>query len=396
MGGCCQVGGNKNDCSFVEENQPYRDNDNMGNFRGGNPNTYSSNVKGSFLDVNNNSTNPSTKTSFLRTDINVVEASKDNNDIVPEEFKPLVKNKSLIFNFHASLDEVIMPIWVNKGSKLRFHVIGQWNIFENDNFFTSSGIQDIGNENTPFGLPVGSLCGYIQGGDVFCITSESDFVARNSGPLVLFQNNGDYDVKPNGSLIVIMEGGVKQSLEEMENALGWDSRLLSEVMRVDFMSDDEKNILYYLNKLRSNPSLFGHLYLTHRKLKSSSDQECFDFLQTLTPISLLRPSMDLYRAAKMHATDMAMNNMTGHLSSNGKNLKDRLEGVNIDINKIGENCSYGISNPLAIVLELLVDETDSKGHRRNLLDANFQLVGISLEKHPYWGISCVQDFSRNL
>lgn len=384
MGGCCQVNSGKNECMLDDQSQI---NDKFMNARGGN-NIYNSNNK-SFLDVNI----LEYRSSFLKCNVNVLEA-KENNEIVPEEFRSLIKDKSLILSFPATLDEIALPIWVYENSKITFNVIGQWNIFENENYFDCTGIKDIGNEPTPYNFPVGSLCGYVQGGNVFGITQSTEVVCSNTGPLVLFQNNGDYDVKPKGCLIVIINGGIKQSLEETEMGLGWILEIFEEINHIDFMSNEEKCILYYLNKLRSNPPLFAKLYLTHRKNRSKSDEECFEFLLTLTPIPILKASYELCKASKMHSIDMANNNMTGHISSNGKNLKERLDGLNIDINKIGENCSYGITNPLAIVLELLVDETDSKGHRRNLLDPNFQLIGISLEKHPYWNISCVQDFSK--
>jgi hypothetical protein len=385
MGGCCQVNSGKNEYA-IDEGQ--NNQEKYANARGGNK-FYTSNNK-SFLDFNSDNT---TRQSFLKPAVNVMIASK-NNDIIPEEFKHLVKEKSLVLSFPACLDEIIMPIWIYENTKISFTVLGQWNIFDTDNFFDCNGIKDIGNESTPYDLPVGALCGYIQGSEVFQISNNCEFIANNTGPLVLFQNNGDYDVKPTGNLIIIIDGAVKKSLEEIESELGWNLEVLEEINHYDFMSEDEKCILYYLNKLRANPPLFAKLYLAHRKSRSKSDEECYDYLQTLTPISLLKPSVELHRAAQLHGLDMAQNNMTGHISSNGKNLKDRLEGLNIDINKIGENCSYGITNPLAIVLELLVDETDSKGHRRNLLDNNFKLIGVALEKHPNWTVSCVQDFSR--
>jgi hypothetical protein len=400
MGGlnCCQSDGKVKEQKFEEHNLDgdNQDGSDIGRFRGGNM----INSK-SFLDVNsnnnirNNEDGLTAKNNFLKCEVNLIKANKDNIDnIVPKDFISYVKDKSLIFNFEATLDEIILPVWIYANTTIKMTVIGSWNIFENENFFTSSGIQDIGSDITPYDLPVGALCGYIQGGDVFLIRGETSVISKNSGPLVLFQNNGEYDVKPNGSLLVIIEGAVEMPLEEIETFLGWDSKILEDINICNFMSEVEKNILYYLNKLRANPPLFAKLYLYHRKSKSKSDEECYEYLLTLNSIPLLKPNLDLYRAAKIHANDMASNNMTGHQSSNGKNLKDRLDNLNIDINKIGENCSYGISNALAIVLELLVDETESKGHRRNLLDSNFQIVGITLDKHPIWGVSCVQDFSK--
>ena len=385
MGGCCQVNSGKNE-AFLEDAQYHQ------NYEG---QVYQNNMKArsgnarSFIDVKDNN---SLDHGFLNSNINVILGNQ--KDLIAEEFKPLVKSTSIIFNFEASLDEQILPVWVEKGNKLKFQVFGQWNIFDTENYFNCQGIND-SDEPTPYDLPVGALCAYIQGGNVFPILPETEFTAPISGPLVLFQNNGDYDVRPQGTLLIILDGATKISIVDIEKKQGWNPYLIDQITSINFMSPDEKAILYYLNKLRTNPVLFGTLYLNHRKGRKN-DNECIEFLKTLTPINPLIANFELYKAAKLHCQDMAISNLTGHLSSNGKNLKDRLEHLDIDINKIGENCSYGITNPLAIVLELLVDETDSKGHRRNLLDPEFEIVGTSLEKHPQWNISCVQDFSKKL
>lgn len=391
MGGCCQTGSGKNEFYIEDDQVSNYMQDNPSKFKAGINQNFSISNNKSFLDFNDNTS----RQSFLKSSINVLETNKETIEMVPEIYKPLLKEKSLVINFPACLDEVIVPVWITKNTKITFHVVGMWNIFENDSSFDCNGIKNIGDEvTTPFNFPIGSLCGYIQGGDVFQISNEFALESQISGPLVLFQNNGDYDVKPNGNLVIIIEGGIKQPIEEIEMRLGWSSELIEEINQITFMSDEEKTILYYLNKLRVNPPLFAKLYLSHRVWKSQSDEECYNYLFNITPIAPLKASIDLYKSASLHAQDMALSNMTGHISSNGLNLKERLEDLKIDINKIGENCSYGISNPLAIVLELLVDETDSKGHRRNLLDAQFTLIGIALQKHPYWAISCVQDFSK--
>lgn len=379
MGACCQVSSDNN-YALVDDNQrlDYQENSNSLKFK--------ANQK-SFLDNDRNN-------SFLKDQITVYN-SKDKE--VPESFRSIIHDKCLIFNFNACLNEVVLPIWVKSNSKIKFSVVGEWNIIDNDNFFDCKGIANISDElKTPYGLPIGSLCCYIQGGNVFPVLPTCEIIADSTGPLVFFQNNGDFDVKPTGSLFVIVEGGIKTDINEIEEKLGWDQRIVNEIDQNNFMTNDEKMILYYLNKLRYNPALFGNLYLKHRIGKGQADEECYNYLQSLSQLPILKPNYDLYLAAKAHSQDMAEYNLTGHISSSGKTLKDRLLGIRLDINKIGENCSYGINDPLAIVLELLVDETDSKGHRKNLLDSGFDIVGICLDKHPYWNVSCVQDFSKSI
>ncbi len=61
---------------------------------------------------------------------------------------------------------------------------------------------------------------------------------------------------------------------------------------------------------------------------------------------------------------------------------------------MGENCAYGPSDPLAIVMQLLVDDgVPSLGHRKTILSSNYKFVGIAIEPHKKYGHNCVQDFS---
>jgi uncharacterized protein YkwD len=59
----------------------------------------------------------------------------------------------------------------------------------------------------------------------------------------------------------------------------------------------------------------------------------------------------------------------------------------------GENCSYGYDNALRIVMELLIDEgVGDSGHRKNILDAAFKNVGVSIQPHRTAAWNCVMAF----
>jgi len=61
---------------------------------------------------------------------------------------------------------------------------------------------------------------------------------------------------------------------------------------------------------------------------------------------------------------------------------------------IAENCDYGSTEPLEIVMSLLIDDgIASLGHRKNILHPGLNYVGIAIEKHKTYGVNCVMDFS---
>ncbi|MCZ6692800.1 MAG: CAP domain-containing protein, partial [Bacteroidetes bacterium] len=61
---------------------------------------------------------------------------------------------------------------------------------------------------------------------------------------------------------------------------------------------------------------------------------------------------------------------------------------------IGENCAYGLYSPLDIVMGLLIDEGVSDlGHRKNILNPDYKVIGVAIRPHKSYGTNCVQDFA---
>jgi uncharacterized protein YkwD len=60
---------------------------------------------------------------------------------------------------------------------------------------------------------------------------------------------------------------------------------------------------------------------------------------------------------------------------------------------VGENCYYGMEDPVVIVIKLLIDEgVKDLGHRHNMLEPSFNSVGVSIKPHKQYGYNCVMDF----
>lgn len=166
----------------------------------------------------------------------------------------------------------------------------------------------------------------------------------------------------------------------------------------NYLSQDEKDVILYMNLARLNGNWFiNNIILANNDFtkqfsKKYKNSLIADLKQT-KGLKPLYPSNKLTKAARYHAKDMGKSGKTGHRSSNGtptfKRIKKYAQG-----GYMGENCQYGWSDPIQIVLDLLIDDgIPSVGHRKNILSPNFKYVGVAIEPHKKYRVNCVQDFS---
>jgi serine protease len=96
----------------------------------------------------------------------------------------------------------------------------------------------------------------------------------------------------------------------------------------------------------------------------------------------------LMRAAQAHSEDQAAHNQMSHTGSDGSNLGQRLTRVGYPFRTWGENVAYGYATPVAVMQGWLA----SPGHRANILNPNFNEIGIGIARNargvPYY----TQDF----
>jgi len=98
----------------------------------------------------------------------------------------------------------------------------------------------------------------------------------------------------------------------------------------------------------------------------------------------LKVSKKLTVAAQRHADDMANQGYFSHSSADGTSWDRRIRVAGYK-KPGGENIAYGQGS----AEEVIQDWMDSPGHRRNILDCDFETIGVGYSPDgDYW----VQDF----
>ena len=123
--------------------------------------------------------------------------------------------------------------------------------------------------------------------------------------------------------------------------------------------------------------------------------EAGKFLKDAEPISELKLSKTLCKAAQAHADDTEENNLIGHDGSDGTKFSVRIKKYAEKARTLGENITY--KNPINgtdFVLDLLIDDgVKSRGHRKNMFNKAFKYVGIGIARHPRYTKCCVIDYA---
>lgn len=90
---------------------------------------------------------------------------------------------------------------------------------------------------------------------------------------------------------------------------------------------------------------------------------------------------DLLPIAREYSRRMAEERFFSHSDSEGRTVRDRVDGADIPWQMLGENLAYsnGYVNPVAASLHGWLD---SPGHRRNILDPDFRLTAIGAWVSP--------------
>lgn len=179
-----------------------------------------------------------------------------------------------------------------------------------------------------------------------------------------------------------------------------------------FASPLERAIVAELNLARTQPSAYVEILKEYKSYIKGNYLEkpgeitivlnegakavdlAIAFLQKQKPIPPLSLSKGLSLAARDHAKDQGKTGQTGHAGSDKSTMGQRIERYGQWETTIGENIAYGGETARDVVIQLIVDDgVPSRGHRTNIFNASFLLVGIACGTHPGYRTVCVQDFA---
>jgi len=200
------------------------------------------------------------------------------------------------------------------------------------------------------------------------------------------------------------------------NAQKWtdaEFRKANTAANASYLSNEEKNIVMYMNLIRIDGEKFYYTFLedyinnynakvrkyrNYNELRITRNNSYYTsllkHLRGVKNLQMFYPDDKLTSLSRSHAQDLNRNNLDTHESSNGDKFSKRLSRY-FPNKAMSENIDFGYSNSLDIVCHLLLDcGVPSLGHRFNLLDQKYKLntVGVSIQPHPSYTWCAVIDF----
>jgi len=165
------------------------------------------------------------------------------------------------------------------------------------------------------------------------------------------------------------------------------------------LSGEQKEWFYWTNYSRLRPKAFWDsivtpILKTYPNLNTDYSASLKRDLYKAEPLPLLLPNKQLMDLAAGHANDLAKKKANpSHNSTNGETFQQRM--VNGGIKSCAaENMSFGPSNAvLALVLLYIDEKLPDLGHRMNLLNPSFKMMGIGISSYPNNIFMIVQDLA---
>ncbi|MDH5804520.1 MAG: CAP domain-containing protein [Gemmatimonadota bacterium] len=129
----------------------------------------------------------------------------------------------------------------------------------------------------------------------------------------------------------------------------------------------------------------------------SAVREAVDFLRDAEPIGPLTRSRGMSLGARDLVKDHGPKGMTGHQGSDGSRPADRLERFGDWRRTMGENVAYGryeSNHARRVVLSLIIDDgVAGRGHRTNIFNPDFSVIGVACGPHERYGTMCVMEYA---
>lgn len=170
-----------------------------------------------------------------------------------------------------------------------------------------------------------------------------------------------------------------------------EQKIANTAYDISYLKNEEKQVFFYLNLMRINPKLFAQTFLLENKDNIDCSRDYKTLYKQLMNMSPLKPiyfDQEFYLYAKCHAIQSGKLDYVGHDRKNGSGCDPIVSNYSW-----AECCYYGKSDPLAIVLDLLVDcDYPDLGHRKIMLSEKFKSMGIFIAPHKSYNYNAVLDF----
>jgi uncharacterized protein YkwD len=206
---------------------------------------------------------------------------------------------------------------------------------------------------------------------------------------------------------------ISSSIFPVNSAVTTTSKL-DTARKVNYLNKLEKDVVFELNKVRANPPQYAKVQVA--KLKSyyrgkiihfpghaagmiteegvKAVDECYKVLLNTKPVGLLYSSAGLSKAAKELVKDQSGTGRTGHYSKGGSSPFDRMNHYGKWLYTAAENIDYGYNQADLIVLSILVDDgVPGRGHRKNIFNNSFKVIGVASGTHKVYRDMFVMDFA---
>lgn len=179
-----------------------------------------------------------------------------------------------------------------------------------------------------------------------------------------------------------------------------------------YLSALENGVFEELNLARTNPQTYVKILQNYRSQfqgrlvkrpgkidlmtveGTAAVDEAIRELKQRKPMREFRISRGMSLAAKDHVKDTGPKGSTGHSGTDGSKPFDRMNRHGKWLRSAGENISYGNDEARAVIIQLIVDDAVAgRGHRKNIYNPSFEVVGIACGPHKVYGTMCVQTFA---
>ncbi len=206
-----------------------------------------------------------------------------------------------------------------------------------------------------------------------------------------------------GQVTVMRLAGIAVSLLVLTSPpVSWD------LDSQDFLTSLERDIVQEHNLARTDPETYAGFL---EQLKQYFDDELFTlpdrrvrvtregveavdeairFLRGGEPVAPVSASRGMSLGARDLVRDQGPSGDTGHRGSDGSQPWDRVSRYGEWEGAIAENVAYGYDKARDVLMQLIIDDgVKDRGHRNNIFNPAFRVVGVSCGAHVRYETICV-------